>query len=79
MLRSSYAAGRPSRPASHSRAMFGSLLTLLAFPGLAMLSAGGIAYALLQDRVQSEKRTTDRSCRWLVPALSKYAPTSDGP
>jgi tight adherence protein B len=40
--------------------MFGSLLTLLAVAGLAMLSAGGIAYALLQDRIQSEKRTTER-------------------
>lgn len=40
--------------------MFGSLLTLLAVAGLAMLSAGGLAYALLQDRIQSEKRATER-------------------
>ena len=40
--------------------MFGSLTTLLAVAGLAMLSAGGLAYAFLYGRIETENRMTER-------------------
>lgn len=40
--------------------MFGPTITLLALSMLAMLSAGGLAYALLYRRVDSENRTVKR-------------------
>jgi tight adherence protein B len=40
--------------------MFGSLTTLLAVIGLASLSAGGLAYALLYGRIQSENTAEKR-------------------
>jgi tight adherence protein B len=40
--------------------MFGSLTMLLAVAGLAMLSAGGLAYALLYGRIETENRATER-------------------
>lgn len=43
--------------------MFGLGLTTLALIALAMLSAGGIAYALLFDRVEAEKTTEKRLSR----------------
>ncbi|MDK9696384.1 MAG: type II secretion system F family protein [Siculibacillus sp.] len=47
--------------------MFGLGATTLALIVLAMLSAGGIAYALLFDRVQDEKTTEKRLTRLLDP------------
>jgi len=40
--------------------MFGSLTVLLAFVGLAMLSAGGLAYVILYGRIQSENNVDRR-------------------
>jgi tight adherence protein B len=40
--------------------MFGSLTVLLAVAGLATLSAGGLAYALLYGRIQTENRLEQR-------------------
>ncbi len=40
--------------------MFGGLTTLLAIAGLAMLSAGGLAYAFLYGRIESEDRFGSR-------------------
>lgn len=40
--------------------MFGGFITLLAVAGLAMLSAGGLAYALLYGRIESENRMGER-------------------
>ena len=40
--------------------MFGSLTVLLAFVGLAMLSAGGLAYVILYGRIQSESNVDRR-------------------
>ena len=40
--------------------MFGSLTVLLSISGLAMLSAGGLAYALLYGRIQSESQAEKR-------------------
>ncbi len=47
--------------------MFGLGLTTLALIGLAMLSAGGVAYALLFDRVEDERNTEKRLARLLDP------------
>ena len=46
--------------------MFGLGLTTLALIGLVMLAAGGIAYALLFDRVEEEKTTEKRLARLLA-------------
>jgi tight adherence protein B len=40
--------------------MFGSLTVLLSIAGLAMLSAGSLAYAFLYGRIQNENRTAQR-------------------
>jgi tight adherence protein B len=40
--------------------MFGGLTTLLAVAGLAMLSAGALAYAFLYGRIETENRMTER-------------------
>ncbi len=45
--------------------MFGLGITTLALIVLAMLSAGGVAYALLYDRVEDEKQTEKRLARLL--------------
>src|SRR5262245_38068750 len=40
--------------------MFGGLITVIAIVGLAMLSAGGVAYAFLYGRIETENRLTER-------------------
>jgi tight adherence protein B len=40
--------------------VLGGLTTLLAIAGLAMLSAGGLAYAFLYGRIETENRMTER-------------------
>lgn len=58
--------------------MFGLETTTLALIVLAMLSAGGIAYALLFDRVEDEKATEKRLARLLEPGKAEEEKATGG-
>lgn len=58
--------------------MFGLGLTTLALIALAMLSAGGVAYALLFDQVETEKTTEKRLTRILEAGRTEEVQSTSG-